>query len=72
MQALYQDAIRKGTDSWYTNLNDVAIILLLACIGRRTGDILGKIKDVRPDLPGLRYNDVELCVQDIKASKSCA
>jgi hypothetical protein len=62
IEALYTDAITAGTNGWNTTLNDIAILLLLTCLGVRVGDITGTTNDVRPDLPGLWYNDVDLKV----------
>lgn len=63
--ALYKDAITKGTNGWDTTLNDIAKLLLLACLGSWSGDLMGDTKDVRPDLPSLRYSDVQITVHNL-------
>ena len=60
--ALLTDSIVKGTYSWSETLNDAACLLLISCLHCRSGDIIGDTKDTRPDLPGLRYSDLELVV----------
>lgn len=65
VRALYHDAIITGTPSWSMLLNDIAIVVLTSCFSCRGGDLLGdsmKNKDKRPDLPGLRYSDLEFVV----------
>ncbi len=62
IQALYQEAILEGTRGWNTTLNDIASIVLLTALGVRAGDIMGDTKDTRPDLPGLRYADIQIHV----------
>jgi hypothetical protein len=61
---LPRDAIEKGTSNWCGTLLEVALILLVSCLQCRSGDILGEAKDVRADLPGLRYSDIELVLRN--------
>jgi len=62
VMCLLRDAITKGTNSWDSVINDVAILVLTACFNCRGGDLMGdtdKAKDRRADLPGLRYSDLQ-------------
>jgi hypothetical protein len=70
ISALYKEAICKGTRSWNATLNEITCILLLACIGCRSGDIMGDTKDIREDLPGLRYSDIQISVHNLSELKA--
>ncbi|KAH6633033.1 hypothetical protein C7974DRAFT_412063 [Boeremia exigua] len=59
---LYHDAIYDGTSGWSATLSSIAALLLLSCLGVMVGDIMGPAQDKRPDLPGLRFADVDVLV----------
>jgi len=65
VMALLRQAITTGTNSWDNTINDIAMIVLTSCFNSRSGDLMGdlaKQKDPRPDLPGLRYSDLQFVV----------
>lgn len=62
--ALYEDAIRNGTVAWDMVFAQIAAILLISCLHCRSGDIMGDTKDIRPDLPRLRYCDLQLSLPE--------
>ncbi|KAH8730764.1 hypothetical protein GQ44DRAFT_822924 [Phaeosphaeriaceae sp. PMI808] len=62
VMCLLKDAITKGTDSWDSIINDIAMLVLTSCFNCRGGDLMGdtaKANDPRADLPGLRYSDLQ-------------